>query len=91
MRDRIASPISPNDRSVFPTASSWPPSNHPEQQMLSTDVIVAVTAGLRMGPSDSASRWHAEYVEHANTPRAQPITGLLTMDLLADEFDSEAD
>jgi hypothetical protein len=65
--------------------------NHPEQQMLSTDLIVAVTAGLRMGPSDSASRRHAEYVEHANTQRAQPITGLLTMDLLADEFDSGAD
>jgi hypothetical protein len=42
--------------------------------MLGTDVIVAVTAGLRMGPYYSASRWHAEYFEHANTIPAQLIT-----------------
>jgi hypothetical protein len=41
--------------------------------MLGTDVIVAVTAGLRMGRCDSAWRWHAEYFELANTLRGQLV------------------
>jgi len=60
----------------FPTtAPSSLAVEHPEQQMLGTDVVVAVSAGLLMGPCDSASRRHAEKHRTRQYATRRTITG----------------